>query len=421
MKSKKITECDAITRSGTKCKRKALPGKNYCYQHAPMVRKWGKIISVGSVILTVTLSIAGLLADLAGLGLPISLLPKTQATSTQIQPSLSSDNNQITPTSDAELLPEFKVLDRISTSRTAYDIFIKDHFAYIANGGDGLVVFDISTLSTIKKIGGYPLENARSVSVSKNMAYVAQEGIVDNGQQLKDRLVLININHPSNPTVVGYYEVEDIFNNIDHVTTNGNTAFITGHNFLYAIDVTVPSEPTLLFKWEPPANSGVPCNAAIVENILYVTAGWDGLFIFDVSDPAMPKKIGQFDTPDWITDIQVNNNIALLSLGEGGLITVDISDPSHPTLMGRLTELGYVINVSASKDEIAYATYFIKENDTIIENGLAAININDPYKLNMIAKYTDVEATQNISTDNNLVYVIDEYLGVLILTLETEN
>ena len=69
-----MTDCHSVTKSGEKCKRQALPGRHYCWQHDS---KWIKGFTLGGVV-TILLSIIGLLADLAGLGVPISLFPGIQ-------------------------------------------------------------------------------------------------------------------------------------------------------------------------------------------------------------------------------------------------------------------------------------------------------------------------------------------------------
>jgi hypothetical protein len=65
-----MTQCQSVTRQGTQCTRRVVPGRRYCWQHTS---KWFRRISVGSAIIVI-LTIIGLAADLVGLGLPIPTL-----------------------------------------------------------------------------------------------------------------------------------------------------------------------------------------------------------------------------------------------------------------------------------------------------------------------------------------------------------
>lgn len=55
--------CQALTSKGEQCKRKALPGQKYCWQHQPALRRWLKRITLSSII-AVAITIIGLAADL---------------------------------------------------------------------------------------------------------------------------------------------------------------------------------------------------------------------------------------------------------------------------------------------------------------------------------------------------------------------
>ena len=97
-----MTDCHSVTKTGEKCKRKALPSRRYCWQHDS---KWVKRFRLGGVV-TILLSIIGLLADLVGLGAPISLLPGNQENKTPAQlpvarvlTSVPHDSNSFWPDS----------------------------------------------------------------------------------------------------------------------------------------------------------------------------------------------------------------------------------------------------------------------------------------------------------------------------------
>lgn len=65
-----MSQCKSVTSDGARCKRKALPGRRYCWQHESRLLKG---ITLGSLI-TIALMAIGLIADLKGLGLRVPSL-----------------------------------------------------------------------------------------------------------------------------------------------------------------------------------------------------------------------------------------------------------------------------------------------------------------------------------------------------------
>jgi len=92
-----MRRCKSVTKSGTRCERKALPGRRYCWQHES---KFVKRITLGT-LLVVALSLIGLLADLVGLGLPVPAF-KNMSSPTQT-PTLTLQSKRVgKPPGDSE-------------------------------------------------------------------------------------------------------------------------------------------------------------------------------------------------------------------------------------------------------------------------------------------------------------------------------
>jgi tetratricopeptide (TPR) repeat protein len=65
-----MATCDSITRKGTKCKREALKGRRYCWQHESSVFRGITLVGITAFVL----GVIGLAANLASLGVPIPTL-----------------------------------------------------------------------------------------------------------------------------------------------------------------------------------------------------------------------------------------------------------------------------------------------------------------------------------------------------------
>jgi hypothetical protein len=67
-------QCKSVTDDDkTRCKRQALPGRRYCWQHESSLFRGITVAGVGALVLT----IIGLTADLTGLGILPQLISRT--------------------------------------------------------------------------------------------------------------------------------------------------------------------------------------------------------------------------------------------------------------------------------------------------------------------------------------------------------
>ena len=82
----------------------------------------------------------------------------------------------------------------------ARDVTITGNYAYVAYRGDGLVIINIEDPTNPTLVGRYDTNGyALGISISGNYAYIAD------GSR---GLVIINIEDPTNPTLVGSYDTD---------------------------------------------------------------------------------------------------------------------------------------------------------------------------------------------------------------------
>ena len=62
-----------------------------------------------------------------------------------------------------------------------------------------------------------------------------------------------------------------------------------------------------------------------------------GLQVIDISDPANPAIIGNYDTPGDAFSVTVAGDCAFVSDYTAGLQLIDISDPTNPSLLSNCT------------------------------------------------------------------------------------
>ena len=78
----------------------------------------------------------------------------------------------------------------------------------------------------------------------------------------------------------------------------------------------------------------------VVGSLAYAAIGEGGLAIFDVRDPAAPKRLGGFDTDGSARGVQVVGTLAYVADQYAGLQVIDVSNPAAPRRLGGLDTTG---------------------------------------------------------------------------------
>ncbi|MGR3310440.1 MAG: SBBP repeat-containing protein, partial [Candidatus Brocadiales bacterium] len=216
-------------------------------------------------------------------------------------------------------------LDKFGTEVYSESISVSGGIAYVADLRNGLQIVNVSDPEDPREIVVFetpawtsPLYTRNGgrlrsfgIYVADNIAYVANGGT---------GLEIVDISVPTNPTLLGSFDTPVWARNV-HVS--GNIAYVTdGIGGLQIIDVSIPTSPTLLGSFDTP---GRAWDVFVSGKTAYV-ADWFSLEIIDVSDPTSPKLLSSHDTPGYARDVFVSNGIAYVASGEGGLQIIDVSD-----------------------------------------------------------------------------------------------
>jgi hypothetical protein len=110
-----------------------------------------------------------------------------------------------------------------------------------------------------------------------------------------------------------------------------NLAFCGSGGGVYVLDV---SDPALPVKRSEISTRGAVNGLCYLNNRLYVADGLAGLRIISVSDPANPVEVGFYDTPGYAYGVAVVGNYAYVADYFAGLRVISVSDPAHPTEVG---------------------------------------------------------------------------------------
>lgn len=80
-------------------------------------------------------------------------------------------------------------------------------------------------------------------------------------------------------------------------------------------------------------------NPPVEHKYAVIAAGYEGIFIVDISDPENPVQVGSLSIGQSVSKVQVVGNYAYLASVGKGLVVVDLSDPSDPKEVGSVNTM----------------------------------------------------------------------------------
>jgi hypothetical protein len=284
----------------------------------------------------------------------------------------------------------------------ANDIQVRDDHAYIATGlFEGFQILDISDLDSMMQLGTVTAMSANSLKVRDSLAYVTES-------QTAGGLHIIDIATETDPVQIGHYDT--ISSPEFDVQIIDNFAYLAaGNDGLQIIDISNPISPTLH------GANATPMNTAFLQVEGQIAYALDNqptstapsvLYAMDVSDPSNPTILGTYQDAaemNWARGMDIANGIAYITTGES-LQMIDVSDPAHLTRLG-----SYVVPASGVRVVGTYAYVFAN-------NRLDIIDASDPAHPELLGSHTSPAAyASDIEVVGDLVYIAAGWHGMYIL------
>jgi hypothetical protein len=281
------------------------------------------------------------------------------------------------------------------------DVAVKDGYAYLANGGSGLIVVDLATMQQVAAIDS--LIYAFGVEIKGNLLYM-------NYGDPECPLAIIDITNPLSPQTLGIYDPPEDIRNFEIA---GDLVYVAdSYHGVRVVDVSDPAMPVETAYYN---RYGFNLDVQVVGSLAYVRETVN-LTMMDMSDPQNPIELSQYEPRFQVNSLEIAGNTAFL-VGHGYefLEAVDIADPAHPELIGTFSadyDIHYQI---AIYDHYAY----IVEND-----GIRIIDIADPSEMIEVGYYSRSFGNGKIASDRQYLYIKDHLnigsIVVLDLTNPTE-
>ncbi len=257
-------------------------------------------------------------------------------------------------------------------------LFIKDNYAYVAVGQEGLVIYDIKDPTSMRLIGTCRTPGtAWDVWVSGDYAFIAD---------LEKGLAIVDVSNPTLPKQIAQaswegtihifsmdLESEKYLNNgtiskeLLNIFANDGLSLMEDDTVMKEnedrwVIIENDEKSYIIQKEEEKLNVYMVQSCAEIvrgeENFVYVAAGPQGLIVIDVSNPFEPKVVSQFkSTNDACAEgLAVRDNLLYIANGnlvdptDNGLLIIDVSDPSSPKIVGKASFSGWVEGVALLED-----------------------------------------------------------------------
>jgi hypothetical protein len=217
----------------------------------------------------------------------------------------------------------------------------------------------------------------------------------------------------------GYYE--DVF-------VKGNYAYCAA-NFsgVDIIDISNPAAPRKI------ANYQTPCRASSVfvsGNYVYVGSNCGGFHVLGVANPSTPYWVGGCSgSGKYVGSVCVKNNYAYASgsfSGNLGFEIIDVSNASSPAITASYyipdppgsPHIWSITGITAAGNYV-YLTAVFYDGLSPSYGELHIVDVSNPFAPVFAGKYTGVDWPRGVAVENDIAYVTDSYDGVVIIDVST--
>lgn len=289
-----------------------------------------------------------------------------------------------------EQVPDMCVVGAVDTY-FAQDIFVAGDYAYLADDGAGLKIFDVSNPATPHVVGSLATGGQDfGVFAAGDYAYV--------GASNEGRLKIIDVSNRAHPMLVGAVAT---YKSVDVFDADGLAYVADGTAGMKVIDVTEPTNPIIVGAVDTYNAFGIH----VADGYAYVADWYEGVKVVDVSDPTNPVIVGSVDT-DYAYKIFVSGSYAFVANAYTGVKVVDISNRTHPVIVGSVATDHYAYGICVD-GSYAYVGDW--------NAGIQVIDISTPTNPRRAATLDTDGGARGIFVSGNYVYLADADAGMKVI------
>ncbi|HHS14410.1 MAG TPA: hypothetical protein ENN03_11690 [bacterium] len=222
------------------------------------------------------------------------------------------------------------------TKTPGMGIHVNGSHAYLAVGNangynrPGVYIFDISRPDSPEPVGYANTKNAWDVWVKDTVAFVAD---------MSEGLTVLDLSDPSSPRTISNARWDEENSMAEIIRGEGSKVYIAaGKHGLIIVDIHDPFNPEVEGKFRS-GPQGFAEGLHVRNQIVFLANGHqiltreNGLFVIDAGNPKDPKLLGKHTFPDWVEGVCLRNNVLFITNTYSGVRSVDISNLSEPTII----------------------------------------------------------------------------------------
>ncbi|MHA2296880.1 MAG: LVIVD repeat-containing protein [Candidatus Hodarchaeales archaeon] len=158
------------------------------------------------------------------------------------------------------------------------------------------------------------------------------------------------------------------------------------------------------------------------KKVAYVTNGYSGVTILDVTTPSSPVELASVPSADipgmwdgYAHQFLIQEDIIYVGDGIGGLKVINVSDPSNPTVIKQYVD-GY-----AWSARIVGNSVFIPHGYFDVNGEMTVVNITDPANPELIKRCSTDGAATDIEIQENLAFLTTSFAGFTVFDISNHS
>lgn len=270
----------------------------------------------------------------------------------------------------------------------ATDIALAGRYAYVV-GRNSFAVVDVDDPARPLLVNtlALPDTGAAAVVVTAAYAYVAVYG----------DLYTIALADPTKPVIIS---VNRLAVRITGMATADNELYLVTDDDFQRLEISNPAQPIVL---ERLVDSQLTYGPVIADRMLYF-GGKTALWVKEVASAAAPRAMALDTTLNWTGDMAVVDGIAYLASGYQGLHVWDITDPTQAVAIGAYPLGGL------TKAVVAHGGYLYTID---CDEGLRIFDATNPTDLITVSLFTPLGISYKLAVSDAFAYVAGGFAGGL--------
>lgn len=189
------------------------------------------------------------------------------------------------------------------------------------------------------------------------------------------------------------------------VAVSGHYAIAGLEHQIVVFDATKPASPSLVFQG--PTLENAPEAIATAGTIAAVADGAGGLLVYDLTDPAIPKRIATVAIDGGAHDVALDGDLAAVAAHDQGLLLYRLANPRRPA------EVGSIVPAGRSVESVALAgTYAFL---AVQPAGLFVVDLSKPATPKIVGRLALPGTPSGVAVEGSHAYVAAGRAGLQIV------